>query len=379
MLVPRRSFCLAATGALLVACGGAASSPTAAPTPTPAPAPPTSAPAAPPAAATPQTVTLSQLSATATAAARTAPGATAAPTAAPRAATLKVVTTVAPITNIVRNVGGDKIDLTGIVPEGADSHTFEPAPSDAAILGEADLVIVNGLHLEEPTLKLAEANKKPGRELLLLGDNTVTKADWVFDFSFPQDQGDPNPHLWMNVAYAMKYAELSRDALIKLDPANKAAYEKNAATYLALLDTLDKGIMAAVKTVPEQNRRLLTYHDSWPYFAKRYGMTVIGAIQPADFAEPSAKEVADIVDQIKKEQVPAIFGSEVFPSKVLEQIGRETSVKYIDTLRDDDMPGDKTAPEHTYVGMVLENMQTMLTALGGNVYALKGIDPKNVA
>jgi ABC-type Zn uptake system ZnuABC Zn-binding protein ZnuA len=137
--------------------------------------------------------------------------------------------------------------------------------------------------------------------------------------------------------------------------------------------------MTAVKTVPEQNRRLLTYHDSWPYFAKRYGMIVIGAIQPADFAEPSAKEVADIVDQIKKEKVPAIFGSEEFPSKVLEQIARETTVKYIDTLRDDDLPGALEAPEHTYVGMMLEDMKIMLEALGGNVEALKGIEPKNVA
>lgn len=343
MSSPRLAPCLLAVLLLLAACGGTPASFT------PTPAAPTQAATSP----------------------RAAP--------APRAGKLKVVTTVAPITSIVRNIGGDKIDLIGIVPEGTDSHTFEPAPADARSLAEADLVIVNGLHLEAPTEKLAEANKKPGRELLRLGDNTITRGEWLFDFSFPAAQGDPNPHLWMNVAHAMTYAELTRDALVRLDPANAAAYQQNTIAYRGLLERLDQGIMAAVETVPEGNRKLLTYHDSWAYFAQRYGMTVIGAIQPADFSEPSAKEVAAIIDQLRRERVPAIFGSEVFPSKVLEQIGREAGVTYIDTLRDDDLPGAPTAPEHTYVGMMLENMKTMLEALGGNVDALQGIDPRNIA
>src|SRR5205085_10564 len=125
------------------------------------------------------------------------------------------------------------------------------------------------------------------------------------------------------------------------------------------------------------NRKLLTYHDSFAYFAPRYGMTVIGAIQPADFAEPSPKEVADLINQIKAEGVPAIFGSEVFPSKVLDQIGREAGVQYIDTLRDDDMPGDPAAPEHTYFGMMLEDVATMTGALGGDPSALAAVDAAN--
>lgn len=291
---------------------------------------------------------------------------------------LKVVTTVAPITNIVYNIGGKKIDLHGIIPEGMDSHTFEPAPSDIKYIAEADLIILNGLNLETPTEKLAKARAKKGSKILKLGDNTITKKEWLFDFSFPEDKGDPNPHLWLNASYAMKYAELVRDKLIKINPESREYYKKNSDRFLKRLEQLDKAIFTAVKTVPEKNRKLLTYHDSWAYFAKRYGMTVIGAIQPSDFAEPLPREIAGIIDQLKKENVPAIFGSEVYPSKVEEQIAREAKIKHVTTLRDDDLPGKLGSKEHTYIAMMLDNMQNMIPALGGNADAFSAIDPSNV-
>jgi len=291
---------------------------------------------------------------------------------------LNVVSTVAPIVNLVKNIGGDRIDLHGIVPEGTDSHTFEPRPSDIGIIAGADLMILNGLNLETPTEKLIGANGKPGAVVLKLGDNTISKEEWIFDFSFPKAEGNPNPHLWMNVPYAMRYVELVRDKLIALDPDNKEFYSKRAELYLARLEQLDKSIQEAVNTVPPENRKLLTYHDSWAYFARRYGMTVIGAIQPSSFSEPSPREVARIIDQLKAEKVPAIFGSEVFLSKVLEQIGREAKVQYVYTLRDDDLPGPIDSLEHTYLGMMIEDIKTMVKALGGNPEALKEIDPSDI-
>ena len=114
-------------------------------------------------------------------------------------------------------------------------------------------------------------------------------------------------------------------------------------------------------------------HDSYAYFARRYGMTVIGAVQPSDFSEPSPRDVAELIDQIREEDVPAVFGSEVFPSDVLEQIADETGAVYVDQLRDDDPPGEPGDPEHTYVGMMLRNMELMIPALGGNIDALAGI------
>ena len=290
-------------------------------------------------------------------------------------ARLNVATTVAPISSIVRNVGGTRIKLHGIVPDGTNSHTFEPAPSDAALLSKADLIIVNGLDLETPTIELAEANLKDGAEIYPLGENTITPEEYAYDFSFPREEGHPNPHLWPNVAYAIRYAELTAQKLSEHDQANTAYYQDNLARYVAVLSRLDQGIMAAVQTIPEGQRKLLTYHDSWAYFARRYGMTVIGAVQPSDFSEPSPQEVARLIDQIKAEGVPAVFGSEVFPSKVLEQIAKEAGAVYVDGLRDDDPPGEPGDPEHTYVGMMLKNMELMIPNLGGNIDALRGIEP----
>jgi ABC-type Zn uptake system ZnuABC Zn-binding protein ZnuA len=292
---------------------------------------------------------------------------------------LNVVTTVAPITSIVENVAGDRIRLTGIIPEGINSHTFEPVPSDIKILAAADLLIVNGLDLEIPTLKLARANMKKEATVLLLGDKTITDKDYIYDFSFPKDHGHPNPHLWLNPEHAMRYAVLVRDELIRLDPENKGAYEANSAAFLKKVEALDQAIKESIKTVPEGNRRLLTYHDSWPYFARRYGFQIIGAVQPSDFSDPSPKEVKRLIDQIRKEKIPAVFGSEVFPSSVLEQIAREGKSRYIDKLRDDELPGKPGEPQHSYIGMMIENLSTMFEALGGSAEALKKVDPAPVA
>lgn len=292
---------------------------------------------------------------------------------------LNVVSTVAPITSMVENVGGDKIGLTGIIPEGLNSHTFEPVPSDVKLLAQADLLIVNGLDLEIPTMNLARANMKKGAALLLLGDKTITEKEHIYDFSFPKEHGHPNPHLWLNPQHAMRYAILIRDELIRLDPNNKSAYEANSAAFLNKLEALDLAIEESVKTIPESNRRLLTYHDSWPYFARRYGFRIIGAVQPSDFSDPSPREVIRLIDQIRKEKVPAVFGSEVFPSPVLEQIAREGKTRYIDKLRDDELPGRPGDPQHSYIGMMVENLTIMFEALGGSGDALKKVDPAPVA
>lgn len=279
---------------------------------------------------------------------------------------LDVATTVAPISSLARNIGGDRIRLHGIVPDATNSHTFEPSPSDARHLAAADLIIVNGLHLEQPTLDLAEASKKASTPIKMLGDSTITQDEWLFDFSFPESEGDPNPHLWMNVKYALRYAELMRDWFSEADPPNKDYYASNYDKLKARLDELDGMIKQGVASVPEQNRKLLTYHDSWAYWAREYGFKVIGAVQASDFSDPSPQEVARLIDQIKAEKVPAVFGSEVFPSPVLEQIARESGAKFVDALRDDEPPGAERAPEHTYLGMLKRDMQVMIEALGGD-------------
>ena len=293
--------------------------------------------------------------------------------------TLNVVTSVSPITNIVKNVGGDKINLIGLVPEGVNSHTYDPVPSDIVKLGNADLVIINGLYLEDPMERIVNTslNTNPNIQLLKLGDNTITPSQWVFDFSFPKEQGHPNPHLWLNPVYAMKFANLIKDKLIIMDPNNAAYYTDNANRYVALLKQLDEGIGEATKSMPPENRKLITYHDSWAYFAPRYNLTVIGAIQPGDFSEPSPLDIAKLINQIKTENVSAIFASEVFSNRIIDQIADEAGIKIVQTLSDDTLPGNPTSPNHTYVGMMLDNMKNMIVPLGGNISSLDNVNPAN--
>ena len=293
---------------------------------------------------------------------------------------LNIVTSVAPITNIVQNIGGEKINLIGLVPEGVNSHTFDLVPSDAIKINNADLIIIDGLNLETEVEKIANnaIAKNSKIHLLKLGDNTVDKADWIFDFSFPKEKGDPNPHLWLNVYYAIKFANLTRDKLIEIDPFNSKYYTENSKKYTELLKQLDNGIKKSIMTIPPENRKLLTYHDSWAYFAPRYGMIVIGVIQPSDFGEPSAKDVADLIDQVRAEKVPAIFASEVFPTNIIDQIAKEGNITVVETLSDDDLPGKSGDNNHSYVGMMIENMKNMILPLGGNIEELKNINPKNI-
>jgi ABC-type Zn uptake system ZnuABC Zn-binding protein ZnuA len=291
---------------------------------------------------------------------------------------LNVVTTVSPITNIVENVAGAHVRIVGIVPEGTNSHTFEPAPSDAGVMEDADIVFMNGLHLEEPTRELAESNLRDDAPLVLLGDETIGPDEYIFDFSFPEEAGLPNPHLWTNPLYAARYAEIVKDELSALDRDNAASYEENYEAFAARIEELDALAREVTATVPPENRKLLTYHDSFPYFAREYGWEVIGAIQPSSFSEPTPQELAGLIDQIREQQVPAIFGSEVFPSPALEQIARETGAEYVDDLRDDDLPGGHGDPDHSYLGLMVFDYRTFMGALGGDVSAFDGSDVSNL-
>ncbi|MGE5595813.1 MAG: metal ABC transporter substrate-binding protein [Hyphomicrobiales bacterium] len=283
---------------------------------------------------------------------------------------LKVATTVAPLTSIVLQIGGDRVHIHGLIPDGVDSHTYEPKPSDAKVLSRADLLIMNGASLEGTTEKVAKENLKDPSKIYKLADNTLQGEDpetgFLYDFSFPRAEGKPNPHLWMNPLYALKYAELTKTWLSENDPDNADYYQQNFDRFKAVIEQLDAAIRKDQETVPPENRKLLTYHDSWAYWAREYGWEVIGAIQPSDFSEPSAQDVANLIQQIRELKLPAIFGSEVFPSSVLETISKETGAVFEDELSDDAPPGKEDDANHTYVGMVVQDMQIMFERLGGS-------------
>ena len=299
--------------------------------------------------------------------------------ASPGTGRLTVVTTVAPITSIAASIIGDRADIVGVVPEGTNSHTFDPPPQIAATLERADVVFVNGLRLEEPTLLLAEANAAPGSEIVSLGEKVLPEADYIYDFSFPKQDGKPNPHLWTDPLYAIKYADVITEVMTRRDPANAAYYTANHAKFVARATALSDALRKDQLTVPGGRLNLLTYHDAYAYFAKDYGWNVIGAVQPSNFEDPQPKEIARLVDQIKAQQVPVIFGSEVFPSKVLEQIAAETGARYEATLRDDDLPGSPGDRDHSWLGLMRYDYRTMITALGGTAPTLDALDTSDVS
>ena len=287
---------------------------------------------------------------------------------------LLVATTVSPITSIAAAVSGDLADIEGIVPEGTNSHTFQPEPGAAVLLSRADIVLINGLKLEDPTLDLAKSNLKDGAQIIELGTLSLPEEDWIFDFSFPKEEGKPNPHLWTDPTYAVIYAQEIRDVFSAADPKNADAYAKNADAFIVQANALADALRKDQSTVPNGNLKLVTYHDAYAYFAKNFGWTVVGAIQPQNFSDPTPQEVAKLIEQVKAQGVQVIFGSEVFPSKVLEEIGAEAGVRYEASLRDDDLPGAPGEAEHSWLGLMRYNFATMISGLGGTTTNLDAVN-----
>ena len=287
---------------------------------------------------------------------------------------LVVAASVAPITSIVSAVGGDRIELHGIVPEGVNSHTFEPAPKVAQLLSTADIVFVNGLKLEDPTAELATSNAKKGSEIVALGTKSLPESQYIYDFSFPEKEGKPNPHLWTDPLFAIKYADEAAATLSAKDPANKAYYEANRVTFDKKATELSDALKTAQATIPGGKKELLTYHDAYAYFGRDYGWKIIGAVQPSNFEDPTAKDVVSLITQIRSEKVPVIFGSEVFPSKILAQIAKESGARYESSLRDDDLPGKPGDDEHSWFGLMRYDYRTMVKGLGGDPAALDALN-----
>ena len=285
-----------------------------------------------------------------------------------------VATTVSPITSIVSRVGGDCVSVRGIVPEGTNSHTFEPAPSVAALLSDADVVFINGLKLEDPTLAMAEANMADGAELVELGTVALPEEDYIFDFSFPEEDGKPNPHLWTDPTYAIVYADIVREVLSERDPECAEQMQDNFGAFAAQAEELAEAVRLDQQTVPAGGLKLVTYHDAYAYFAENFGWQVVGAVQPSDFADPTPSEVVTLIEQIRAEGVPTIFGSEVFPSNVLEEVGNETGVRYEQSLRDDDLPGAPGEENHSWLGLMQYNFATMIEGLGGDASNVRAVD-----
>jgi ABC-type Zn uptake system ZnuABC Zn-binding protein ZnuA len=305
---------------------------------------------------------------------------------------LRLVATLPPLADLVKQVGGDRVTVTSLVPSGADAHTYEPRPQDVVGLSEADAYLGVGLSLNDGALRLAEETLPAGAPMVLLGESALGDDELVFDHSHGDDDhghshgdddhghshGDdgaelgPNPHVWTSLRNTMGLVQGIRDTLIDLDPDGEDYYAANADAYLADVADLDRRVRDAAVTIPAANRTLVTYHDAWTYFARDHDLTFATAIQPADYAEPSASEVRGLIDLIRELDVPVVFGSEEFPTPVLEAIAEETQATYVADLSDDVLPGEPGAAEHTYLELMRRNAVAIIGNLGGDTSQLTG-------
>lgn len=286
-------------------------------------------------------------------------------------------------TAIVREVAGDLLLVESIVPPGENGHTYEPVPGDAIKAASADLYIENGMDLNTAVSNFVRANYRAGTPEVQLANvippNEVISTDSAEQIAAHGHAHSFNAHFWTDPAYAMLYASRISGALGQIDPANADTYTARASAFVERLRALDIAFRGAIESIPAPNRKLVVYHDSWSYFGRRYGIPVVGAIQPVSFSEPSADEIRRMIDQIRAEGVPAFFGSEVFPSDVLDAIAAETGAKYFSDLSDEELPGSPGSPEHTYEGMMIENVRLITTALGGNPALLDGLPTGSAA
>ena len=325
------------------------------------------------------TVVLAQQGDDATPAIASSPTNTDTPPNAPVIAKKRVLVSDPANTAIVREIAGDLLTVESIIPPGANGHTYEPVPGDAIKAARADLYIENGMELNLAVTNFVRANYRSGTPELSLADaipkNQVISTDTAEQIAAHGHAHSYNAHFWTSPEYAIMYAQQISTALSQLDTANSATYTTRANAFIERLRILDTAFAAAIASIPPQNKKLVVYHDSWSYFGRRYGIPVVGAIQPVSFSEPSADEIRRMIDQIRREAVPAFFGSEVFPSDVLNAISAETQADYYSDLSDEELPGTPGSPEHSYEGMMIQNVRMMTTALGGNVSLLNNLTP----
>jgi ABC-type Zn uptake system ZnuABC Zn-binding protein ZnuA len=300
---------------------------------------------------------------------------------APSAAAVEAKFTVAvsdpPIADLVAKVAGDAVEVVSVVPMGADGHTYEPVPSDAQTLARADVYIENGMNLNNVVTSFASVNYPAGTPHHVLSEvippAEILATDSAEEIASHGHAHNFNAHFWPDPNYAMLYVNRIVQILSGFDAADAAGYQQRGAALTAQLQQMDASFQTALATIPEANRKLVVYHDSWSYFGRRYGLPVVGAIQPTDFSEPSAAELRATIDEVRDQKVPAFFGSEVFPSDVLEAIEAESGAKYVADLSDDKLPGEPGSPEHSYVGMMVANTRAIVTALGGDPSALDAV------
>ena len=295
---------------------------------------------------------------------------------------VRVVATYSILGDLVQNVGGEHVELTTLVGPDSDAHTFEPAPSDNAEIAEADVVFQNGLRFETWLGDLYESSGSGARRVVVTEDvETLPVAEehaeegaghegedehTEGEHAEEEEHGEFDPHVWHDPTNAVVMVESIRDALAEADPDNAAAYERSAEEYVAELEELDADVRERVGSIPEGNRTLFTSHDTFGYFAERYGFGVDTALASVstETSDPSAGETAELVEEIEASGVPAIFAENVSSSVTMEGIAEEAGVELAPTLYTDAL-GKPGSEGDSYVEMIRYNAAAMVGALGG--------------
>ncbi|WP_424628098.1 metal ABC transporter substrate-binding protein [Bradyrhizobium sp. SYSU BS000235] len=275
---------------------------------------------------------------------------------------INVVATFSILGDFARNVGGDRVNVTTLVGPDSDTHVYTPTPADAKKIADARLVIVNGLGLEGWLPRLVKSSGSKAATVVATKGVTPRKIDSSEALSKEHDPGSADPHAWQSVPNAKIYVANIRDALVAADPSGADAYKVNAAAYLDKLDALDREVRDAVAKIPAERRSVISTHDAFGYFAVAYGINFIAPQGVSTESEPSARDIAAIISQIKKQKIPAVFLENVTDPRLMRRIAAETGATIGGTLYSDSLTEEKgSAP--TYIDMVRHNIKTLTSAL----------------
>ena len=264
---------------------------------------------------------------------------------------LKVVASFSILGDLVRNVGGTSVSVTTLVGPDSDAHVYSPTPADAKKLADARLIFINGLGFEGWLPRLV---KSAGSKAAV-----VTATSGIAPLKLGSDA---DPHAWQSVANAKIYVGNIRDALAAADPASAAAFRANAETYLAKLDALDREVREAVARIPEGHRKVISTHAAFGYFAAAYGVEFIAPVGVSTESEPSARDIAGIITQIRVAKIPAVFLENVSDARLIRRISAETGARVGGTLYSDSLTAEK-GDSPTYIDMVRHNIKALTGAL----------------
>ena len=271
---------------------------------------------------------------------------------------MPVVASFSILGDIVQNVGGDRVAVKSLVGPNGDAHVYSPSPADAKTLADAKIVFTNGLGFEGWIGRLIKSsNTRAPNVVAAKGVKPRKQAE-----AGGHSHGDGDPHAWQSVPNVKLYVGNVRDGLVAADPAGKAAYEANAAAYLAKLDALDREVRDMVTKIPAERRKIITTHDAFGYFKDAYGVEFIAPQGVSTESEASARDVARIIQQIRKQKIPAVFLENVSAPRLLKRIADETGARMGGTLYSDALTDEKgEAP--TYIDLIRHNIRTLSAAL----------------